>query len=189
MKTRLTASIAGAITTAAAIGALVAHLLDSGALTKEPSKPSNDTLSLLEVDLRGALPDLFASASQLDLETYEEIPEENWPQQLQDLGIIAIRCFDSRESPNGEGILFVVERRRDWEGALLLCNQRDNHWKGVHHHNQMMRSGPDFGFRRLYDDETYWHWFKNSWVISQGQLHSTEDELVPPGKTNALIPR
>ena len=86
-------------------------------------------------------------------------PTSNWPRRLpsavQGLKPVAVLHFDSKSHPDGVGVLFVLERHRDWDAGVLICQQRNSEWQGVHRNGQIMSAGPDFGFRRLRKDECF----------------------------------
>jgi hypothetical protein len=136
-------------------------------VTGERSEPTPTATPFLEARLGSAVQTLLASAEEFRFSPYREIPKSQWPADILRLSPVAVVYFDSERHPDGNGIIIVVERHRDWDAGLLFCQQRNSEWQGIHLNGQIMRAGPDFGFRRLKEDGFFWHWYRRSWASSQ----------------------
>lgn len=136
-------------------------------ITGERSEPTPSAMSFLEADLDSAVQTLFVRAEQEQRSSYSKFFETEWPAEIQRLNPVAVVYFDSRSHPDGDGVIIVVERHRDWDAGLLFCRQRNSEWQGVHLNGQIMSAGPDFGFRRLRKDGAFWHWYRRSWAQNQ----------------------
>ncbi len=136
-------------------------------VTGERLEPTPKARPFLETDLAEAVHALLVTAHQNGVSNYEEIARADWPADAKRLNPDAIGFFDSKSHPDGEGVLFVVERHRDWKAGVLVCRQRKSEWQGAHLSGQVTSAGPDFGFRRLKQDGHFWHWYRGQWASRQ----------------------
>jgi hypothetical protein len=136
------------------------------AVTGERSEPTARAGVFLEADLGSALEALLVKAQAEGYSSYQQFATNDCPSAIQGLQPVAVMYFDSRSRPDGDGVLFVLERNRDWEAGVLICRQRNSEWQGVHLNGQIMSAGPDFGFRRMQRDGVFWHWYRRGWAAT-----------------------
>jgi hypothetical protein len=136
------------------------------AVTGERSEPTARAGMSLEADLGTAVNALLVKAEADGYGAYREFATNDCPSAIQDLNPVAVRYFDSKSHPDGVGVLFVLERHRDWDAGVLIYRQRNSEWQGVHLNGQIMSAGPDFGFRRLHKVGIFWHWYRRSWAAT-----------------------
>ena len=146
-------------------------------ITGERSEPTPRATPILEAKLKGDLTsvieELLAAATASQFVSYQEFPESAWPSQVRALKPVAIRYIDSTSHPDGKGVIVVVERIRGWEAGVFFCQQRNDEWQGVHLNGQVMRGGPDFGYRRLAYDGFFWHWYRDTWIAANQPVQRT----------------
>ena len=119
--------------------------------------PGADPYTL--ADLGSAFTNLLRYARDGQFDSYDEIDGEDWPLQVKALRPLKVRYYDNPESPDAEGIFFVLESRKRHEvGVMRWLDRRPNWTNSPTGH--VVKGTPHGGFRKMRRPGHFWHWYK-----------------------------
>ena len=113
------------------------------------------TLSTLDTAFTNLL--LYARDGQYS--NYDELISDDWPLDVKALRPLKIRYYDNTNSPDAEGIFFVLETRKGYEVGVMRWIDRNPNWRNTPPGN-LVKGTPAGGFRKMTKPGQYWHWYR-----------------------------